>query len=51
MNAVNAKDGAAYSPTADRTVDRAEILRVAEDPPNVCVLESAPEVVLDVIHG
>ena len=36
MNAVNAKDGAAYSPTTDRTVDRAERLRVAEDPSNVC---------------
>ena len=36
MNAVNAKDGAAYSPTADRTMDRAERLRVVEDPSNVC---------------
>ena len=35
MNAVNAKDGAAYSSTPDRTVDRAERLRVAEDPSNM----------------
>ena len=36
MNAVNVKDGAAYSSTTDRTVGRAERLRVAEDPSNVC---------------
>ena len=36
MNTVNAKDGAAYSSTTDRTVGRAVRLRVAEDPSNVC---------------
>ena len=36
MNAVNVKDGDAYSSTTDRTVCRAERLRVAEDPSNVC---------------
>ena len=50
MNAVNANDGAAHTSTTDRTVGTAERLRVAEIP-QTCVLESAPEVVLDVIHG
>ena len=36
MNAVNTKDGVAYYWTSDRTVDRAERLRVAEEPSNVC---------------
>ena len=36
VNADNAKDGAAYSSTTDRTAGRAERLRVAENLSNVC---------------
>ena len=51
LNTVNVKDGAAYQQLTELWTERIDVGLQSQQMHQTCVSESAPEFVLDVIHG